>query len=130
MRVFIPVRNYCYSNCENAFPYSKKLYSVSFYISKTLSNQIQTIRYHCSVFELSAAITVYAPDLSHTAVVSWDAVNVTDNSGETITPQQALGPEKGASVGVGVHYIQYTASDSAGNNETCTFSITVEGKHN
>ena len=74
-------------------------------------------------------MTVYAPELSYTVAISWQTPSVTDNSGESISPQQVAGPAKGTSVGEGVYHILYTASDSAGNSATCTFSITIQGKH-
>ncbi|XP_072179383.1 E-selectin-like [Diadema setosum] len=70
--------------------------------------------------------SVYAPALATKATVTWSTPTATDNSGETITPVRVQGSPSGSQFSEGVHHTQYRAVDSAGNENTCSFSITVE----
>ncbi|XP_071497257.1 complement receptor type 2-like [Diadema antillarum] len=70
--------------------------------------------------------SVYAPALATKATVTWSTPTATDNSGETITPVRVQGSPYGSQFSEGVHHVQYRAVDSAGNENTCSFSITVE----
>ena len=56
----------------------------------------------------------------------WSNATVTDNSGETITP--VVNETSGSSFDIGVHTVQFTATDSSGNSNNCTFTVTIEGK--
>lgn len=58
--------------------------------------------------------------------VTWTTPTVTDNSGR-YTLVQTAGPQQDNEFTVGVTTITYVASDPSGNNDTCSFNITVTG---
>lgn len=58
------------------------------------------------------------------AVVSWATPTATDNCGSA-TVNQTVGLPSGSTFPVGVHNIQYTATDASSNTSTCSFTITV-----
>lgn len=58
------------------------------------------------------------------AVVSWSAPTASDNCGSA-TVNQTIGSVSGSTFPVGVHSIQYTATDGAANTSVCSFTITV-----
>ena len=58
-----------------------------------------------------------------TAVVNWTAPTATDNCVGAIVPTSPDAP--GATFGLGVHTITYTANDGRGNQSTCSFVVTV-----
>ncbi|MBX7093572.1 MAG: HYR domain-containing protein [Flavobacteriales bacterium] len=58
------------------------------------------------------------------AVASWTSPTATDNCGAA-SVTQTIGLPSGSTFPVGVHNIQYTATDGASNTSTCSFNITV-----
>ena len=60
-----------------------------------------------------------------TATVTWSEPTATDNSGQ-VTVSSNYGP--GDSLPVGNTTVQYVATDSAGNNDTCSFEVIITGK--
>src|SRR5205085_2795365 len=56
------------------------------------------------------------------AVVNWIPPIASDNCG---TPTVTSTHTPGASFGVGVTAVTYTATDSVGNTATCSFNVTV-----
>ncbi len=68
-----------------------------------------------------ANITVVATN-GTSATATWTAPSVADNcSGATLTSNFA----SGATFGVGTTTVMYTATDARGNQNTCTFTVTV-----
>ena len=60
-----------------------------------------------------------------TAVVNWTQPTATDNSGiQTLTSTH----KSGENFTIGNNTVTYTATDDAGNTETCTFFVIVSGK--
>lgn len=63
---------------------------------------------------------------SNETPVTWSEANATDNSG-TVTVS-LIGPgSNGGRFTIGTTNVTYLAMDDAGNNETCTFTITIQG---
>ncbi|MEO1260023.1 MAG: HYR domain-containing protein [Bacteroidota bacterium] len=60
------------------------------------------------------------------AVVNWPTPNATDNCDGTFAASQTMGDPSGSLFVEGVQTLEYTATDAAGNFETCTFTITVQ----
>ena len=58
----------------------------------------------------------------------WPNATVTDNSGENITLE--VNETSGSTFDIGVHTVQFIATDSSGNSNNCTFTVTIEGKVN
>ena len=56
----------------------------------------------------------------------WPNATVTDNSGQPITLD--VNETSGSSFDIGVYTVQFTATDSSGNSNNCTFTVTIEGK--
>jgi hypothetical protein len=56
-------------------------------------------------------------------VVVFNSPTATDNCGASV--YQTSGPASGSTLGVGVYTAVFTAMDSAGNTDTCSFIITV-----
>ena len=72
-------------------------------------------------------VTVEAGLQSH--IVLWYEPEYTDNSGMSPTIQQLVGLASGEKFVEGVHPIQYTATDTAGNiNYQCAFKVQVRGE--
>ena len=59
------------------------------------------------------------------ATVTWSMLNVTDNSGEVISP--TLSHDSGSEFAFGNHTVSVNATDSHGNTGGCSFSIEVRG---
>ncbi|AYB35054.1 HYR domain-containing protein [Chryseolinea soli] len=57
------------------------------------------------------------------AVVTWTPPTATDNCAGSITPTSPDAP--GATFALGAHIITYTADDGHGNQNTCSFTVTV-----
>lgn len=55
--------------------------------------------------------------------VDWDAPIIYDNSNIDVNVSQTIFP---GHIGIGVHLIKYTATDSSGNQNTCTLNVTVK----
>lgn len=73
-------------------------------------------------------ITKFAEPSETKAFVTWPKINVTDNSGEVITPLlQTIdyGPDQYFEEGY--YDIRYVATDSQGNKGQCVFAIRVAG---
>lgn len=63
------------------------------------------------------------------AIASWSAPLATDNCGApTIT--QTLGLSSGSTFSVGVHNIEFTATDASGNATVCSFTVTINDVQN
>jgi len=60
-----------------------------------------------------------------TAVVTWTAPTATDNVDGAVTPVQTAGPAPGSAFPLGSTTITYTATDTAGNVATASFTVTV-----
>ena len=61
-----------------------------------------------------------------TAVASWQQPSATDNSGEPVTISSNF--NSGDTFPIGITTVTYTATDTSGNEESATFTITVSGK--
>ncbi|XP_033103437.1 hyalin-like [Anneissia japonica] len=71
--------------------------------------------------------TIYTDEGSATALVDYSSkINATDNSRNITTispnPYETIPDD----LGIGAHTFTFTATDSSGNNGTCTFTITVQ----
>ena len=60
------------------------------------------------------------------AVVSWQHPSASDNSGEPVTITSNF--NSGDTFPIGTTTVTYTATDTSGNAESATFTITVTGK--
>ena len=58
------------------------------------------------------------------AIVTWDPVSVTDNSGSTTLTSNF---QSGNAFPIGITNVVYTATDPSGNIITTSFTVTVEG---
>eukprot|EP00057_Strongylocentrotus_purpuratus_P012760 XP_011667234.1 PREDICTED: hyalin-like [Strongylocentrotus purpuratus] len=78
------------------------------------------------VFDLCPGDQDVTTDIGYpTAVVNWTQPTATDNSGiHTLTSTH----NSGENFTIGNNTVTYTATDDAGNTETCTFFIFVSGK--
>ena len=72
----------------------------------------------------SSDITAYVFNSSESAFITWAEPSVTDNSGETITPNSNQAP--GDSFSPGSTTVIYSATDSSQNIGTCTFVVIVQ----
>ena len=61
-----------------------------------------------------------------TGIVFWEPATVTDNSMLVITP--VADATSGSSFSIGLHTVQFNATDESGNSNSCTFTVTIEGK--
>ena len=59
------------------------------------------------------------------ATVTWYSPNVTDNSGESLTP--VLSEASGSTFDIGTHTVYVNATDSHNNTGYCSFTIEVQG---
>ncbi|QED36395.1 HYR domain-containing protein [Antarcticibacterium arcticum] len=75
----------------------------------------------------SPDITVPAPAGQTFAIVQFDTPTAGDNC-STVTVTQTLGLASNSQFPIGIHNIQFTATDEAGNSSDCTFTITVTGE--
>ncbi|XP_038055355.1 sushi, von Willebrand factor type A, EGF and pentraxin domain-containing protein 1-like [Patiria miniata] len=71
-------------------------------------------------------IRTFASESQTSANVIWDLPQVSDNSGDAITPNQTAGLPPGLLFSRGSHVISYRAQDDAGNTAACSFSIIVQ----
>ena len=78
------------------------------------------------VFDLCPGDQDVTTDIGYpTAVVNWTQSTATDNSGiQTLTSTH----NSGENFTIGNNTVTYTATDDAGNTETCTFFVIVFGK--
>ena len=78
------------------------------------------------VFDLCPGDQDVTTDIGYpTAVVNWTQPTATDNSGiQTLTSTH----NSGENFTIGNNTVTYTATDDAGNTETCTFFVIVSGK--
>ena len=60
------------------------------------------------------------------AVVNWATPNATDNCDGTFAATQTQGSPGGSFFTEGTQTIEYTAADGVGNEESCTFTVTVQ----
>ena len=63
--------------------------------------------------------------LMNFATVTWNQPNVTDNSGEMLTP--TLSETSGSQFGIGPTTVLVNATDSNNNMANCSFTIEVQG---
>lgn len=56
--------------------------------------------------------------------VDWDAPIIYDNSNTDVNVTQSIHPDH--CIGIGVHSVIYIATDSSGNQNTCTLNVTVK----
>ncbi|XP_072025661.1 uncharacterized protein [Amphiura filiformis] len=67
-----------------------------------------------------------ARDGENVANISWSIPPVSDNSGgESIIPQLTAGQQPGSDFVLGEHSVTYLATDEAGNQNSCTFTVLV-----
>ena len=71
-------------------------------------------------------ILVYAAALGQQTLVTWTPPDVTDSSGDDVQLWSDVAP--GASFPLGVSHVTYTANDTSGNENNCSFSVTVAGE--
>lgn len=55
--------------------------------------------------------------------VDWDAPIIYDNSNTDVNVTQSI---HSGHIGIGVHAVTYIATDSSGNQNTCTLNVTVK----
>ena len=67
----------------------------------------------------------FADKAKNYTAVTWGPVIATDNSG--VTPKISVSGKKSLYY-EGKHLIMYNAQDESGNNKSCKFYVTVEGK--
>jgi len=73
-------------------------------------------------------LTAYTDRSRDSTVGTWPVPVVTDNVDEGITPILSKGKSPGSRFAVGMHEIQYRASDKAGNEAApCSFTFSVLG---
>ena len=60
------------------------------------------------------------------AVATWQDLSVADNSEDV--PEVACDPQSGSELRIGQTLVTCAAVDGSGNNNTCSFQISVEGK--
>ncbi|XP_035679049.1 neurogenic locus notch homolog protein 1-like [Branchiostoma floridae] len=70
--------------------------------------------------------TLYASQGETSVTTTWTVPTATDNSGDTPTVTRVEGNGPGSTFAEGTHSIKYTAVDSAGRNNDCSFRITVK----
>ncbi|KAK6186938.1 hypothetical protein SNE40_006194 [Patella caerulea] len=70
-------------------------------------------------------ITVYADPGLTSATVTYGPITATDNSGKVNVTFLDHGFSTGSRFEEGTHYIRFKATDDDGNNETCTFIVSV-----
>ncbi|MDT0678221.1 HYR domain-containing protein [Autumnicola musiva] len=76
------------------------------------------------VINCPSNITVSTEEGESFAVVNFEEATATDNC--EVTVEQTAGPFSGSQFPVGTTTITYTATDAAGNNAECSFTVTVE----
>ena len=62
----------------------------------------------------------------NTAVVTWSAITVVDNSGESLVAFSDH--PSGSAFPLGLTTVLYSATDASGNTGTCRFGVTVQGE--
>ena len=73
-------------------------------------------------------LTAYTDRSRDSTVGTWHVPVVTDNVDEAIMPILSKGKSPGSRFSVGIHEIQYTALDKAGNEAVpCSFTFVVRG---
>ena len=80
----------------------------------------------CSPTELPDKMVNAEPGVNY-ANVTWPEPSVTDDRSPN-SLELTKSHEPGRNLPVGVHVVEYTAKDEAGNIEICSFVITVIGK--
>ncbi len=60
------------------------------------------------------------------ATITWATPNASDNCDGSFAATQTLGNASGSLFAEGTQTIEYTATDAAGNSETCFFTVTVQ----
>ncbi|MCB0543406.1 MAG: HYR domain-containing protein, partial [Saprospiraceae bacterium] len=60
------------------------------------------------------------------ATVTWTTPIAADNCDDAFPATQTLGDPSGSLFAAGTKNIEYTATDAAGNSETCSFTVTVQ----
>ena len=61
-----------------------------------------------------------------TGVASWPTPNVVDNSNLPVVPTPNV--TIGTPLDIGVHFIEYSATDGSDNTRVCVFMVIVQGK--
>ena len=61
-----------------------------------------------------------------TGTATWTTPTASDNSGSSVNLTPDYSP--GHAFPIGATNVTYTATDGAGNSDTCTFTITVNGE--
>ena len=69
----------------------------------------------------------HLPESATSVPVTWDTPEVTDLSGENVVVNVSHKP--GSNFTSGVTWVTYTARDQSGNERTCEFQVTIEGRH-
>lgn len=92
------------------------------------SGNTTTCAFNVVVIETSDPVLVGCPsdivvtaDLNCEAIATWTPPSATDNCGATLSSTHL----PGATFAIGTTPVTYTATDAAGNTETCTFNIVV-----
>ena len=62
-----------------------------------------------------------------TAVVTWNDLQATDNSGQSPTVSCSVG--SGSHFGIGENEVNCQAVDPFGNQEICAFTVNIEGNN-
>lgn len=73
-------------------------------------------------------VVAYADRGETSTRVTWDEPVTTDNSGAAVPVQKVAGPEIGTFLEAGYYTVRYVATDDAGNEASCQFSVLVRGE--
>ena len=74
---------------------------------------------------IPANIVVPTDSGSSSAIVTWTLPTASDNVDGPIAPTQTAGPTPGSAFSLGTTTVTYSATDSAGNTATLSFTVTV-----
>ncbi|MFV8282544.1 HYR domain-containing protein [Christiangramia marina] len=74
-------------------------------------------------------IVVIAKTGDDFAFVSYDDATAVDNCDNDVEIEKTEGQDSGSEFSIGIHQIEFTATDESGNTSTCTFIITVKASN-
>ncbi|MDZ7848274.1 MAG: HYR domain-containing protein [Owenweeksia sp.] len=96
------------------------------FMAKDASGNSTTCSFDISVSDQMAPVFSHCPTDITTCqnIVQWNPPIATDGCG-AVSLSQTAGPTPGSHLSQGLHMVSYTATDTAGNTATCSFSIMV-----